>query len=230
MKQALVGTAFILCACGSSQVNNTMPSAPDTGTSEVSDAGPESLPTMDAEDKEVPYQPCVTSFSKPVTYGSADAQKCLVERYCTSSYGDTYLDDLWDNCHLLACQWKLGCQGLKIYCLPDAEQSSPTYADDQCTQPMAMVPVKGGLPVTNYIGLDTTASNADAGPDADWSYCVSIYTLAGPWADDGIMYYLFRQGSNWNCTATGYYPMVPGFKFYYINPTVVDLPSNFVAQ
>lgn len=194
------------------------------------ETGTESSVPVDIGTLDTPYQPCVTSFSKPVTYGSPDAQKCLTERYCTNSYGDTYLDDLWDSCHLLACRWDLACQGLKTYCLPEAEQSSPTYADDQCTSPMAMVPVKGGQPVTNYIGLDTMASNTDAGPDANWNSCVNVYTLGDPWIDDGFMYYRFREGSDWACRSTGYYPMVPGFKFYYINSTAIDVSATFVAQ
>jgi hypothetical protein len=230
MKLGLISLAIasLVCACaiGSSQ---------SPATAQVSDAGLDSQPditapiVVDVPDagQDASYQECATITSKPVTTGSAQAQNCLTEQYCTDSLGQTYLRNLHDSCHDLDCRWALSCSGLKTYCLPENEQSSPEYADDLCTKPIALVAFKNGQPTSKYVGLDQFASNVDAG-DAGWYSCVDIYTITNPWKGTGDMYYLSLDNGTWTCNST--YLQFPGTKMYYLSSSPINTASQFVER
>lgn len=222
-----------MVACTSGPGLSTISQA-DAAEADIPDSGVDtSVSVVDAPDAAVqdataPYQECVSTSTKPVTTGSAVAQRCLTENYCTDSLGQTYLVDLYDSCHNMNCRWGLSCSGLKVYCLPENEQSSPEYADDVCTKPIALAEVKNGTPVSNYVGIDEFASNVDAG-DAGWYSCVNVFAInpTKSWSGD-VMYYLSLENGTWNCNPT--YLNFPGTKMYYLSYSPVNPATLFVEQ
>lgn len=233
MKLGLICLAIAswVCACavGSSESSATPRTSSDAGLDSQPDVtAPVSATITDAgQDVNAPYQTCVTTTTKLVTTGSAQAQQCLTEQYCTDSLGQTYLRNLHDSCHSMDCRWGLSCSGMQIYCLPENEQSSPEYADDACQQAIVLAEFKNGSPVSQYVGLDEFAANTDAGADAGWYSCEDIYTIGKAWVDNGDMYYLSLENGTWTCNPT--YLNFPGTKLYHLG-TKVDPSTHFVEQ
>jgi len=131
------------------------------------------------------------------------------------------------------CNWGLACNGgsPKTFCLPLNDQSSPEYADDSCTKPIAFVALKNGQPVSKYVGLDEYSENLDGGADAGWYSCRNIYTITTPWKDNGEMYYLaksYDDPSTWQCYQT--YINFPGIKLYYLSNNPINPATLFVEQ
>lgn len=216
----------LLCACAngveydpiSNIASDAAPPPPQ------SDAGKAVTPVSDAAittDSAFPtYVPCVTEVSKATAYPR------LTEKVCTDSLDNTYSDGYLDIQLNLKCRWGLTCE-LKTRCLPENDQSSPEYADDTCTKPIAMVVFKNGEPLDKYVGLDQFAVNTDAGTDAGWYSCRNIYTIASPWRDNGTMFYRSLDDGAWTCNPT--YINFLGLKMYYLSSSPID-PSIFVEQ
>lgn len=227
MKLGLI-TLLCLCACGSHRPDSftTGKSDPivDAGLLPApNDAGSDvtvSVPVDAGTDSRYPsYNGCVTHLDSPTAYPR------LTEKTCTDSLGNTYSDGYWDSQLQLMCRFRLSCD-MKVHCLPENEQSSPEYADEACTKPIAMAEYKNGQPVSGYVGLDQYASNQDAG-DAGWYSCMDVYSIASAWKDTGVMYYLSLEAEGWTCLPT--YINFLGTKMYYLSANPVN-PAMFVEQ
>jgi len=235
MKLGLISLALLLCACSSAEKPSSTFVDSDASRVIQPDAGtPTPDPIVDAgvEEEAAPgYQSCATSYTRPVTTGSDQAQRCLTQVYCTDSMNQTYLFHLVDSCHGdMACDWGLACDG-HTYCLPENDQSSPEYADDTCTKPIAFVMFKNGTPASKYVGLDQFIPTSDAGLDAGYTECRNIYTITTPWKDNGEMYYLAKSYSDpnsWECFPT--YVNFPGLKLYYLSKDPINPATLFVQQ
>jgi hypothetical protein len=231
MRLTLIGLMVCLFACSSEIKRPSTFTDSDAGVfSKVDASVPTPTPTyVDAgPDTDLPpvYDPCRVTFNKPVTVGSADAQNCLVERYCADSLGNTALVDMYDTCHSIPCRWGLACNlgDPQVFCLPENVQSSVEYADEICSSPIVLVAFSNGKPQTKFVGL-----SVDLVQEAGVSHCVDIHPIGLPWFDDGNMYYLTRDhdgGTACNFQYIGF----PGLKFYYLNPTSVDPSLYFVKQ
>lgn len=235
MKLGLISLALLLCACSSAErPSSTFVDSDASRVNQPEASTPTPAPIVDAgvEEEAAPgYQACATSNTVPVTTGSDQAQRCLTQVYCTDSLNQTYLVHLIDSCHGdMPCEWGLACDG-HTYCLPQNDQSSPEYADDTCTRPIAFVEFKNGSPVSKYVGLDEFASNTDAGADAGWYSCRNIYTITSQWKDNGEMYYLaksYTDPNSWECFPT--YVNFPGLKLYYLRSTPENPAALFTPQ
>lgn len=224
MKLGLLAFALValFCACANGVEYDPISNVASDAAPPVvqTDAGsPIVTPIADAAvDTKPIYNPCAVKVDKATVYPR------LTEKVCTDSLGQSYLDGFWDSDLKLMCRFRLSCD-MKTRCLPENEQSSPEYANDSCTDTIAMVEFKNGTPVEPYVGLDKYASNTDAG-DAGWYSCVETYSIGRAWVDNGMMYYLSLEDGSWVCNPT--YINFPGLKLYHLG-SLVD-PGIFVEQ
>ncbi len=224
MKTPLLSVLALVGCAGASVPDPVV--APDSAA--PADMAVMPLPHRDmtiSADLQPAYNPCVKVTQVPVTSGSQQAQMCLTNENCTDSLGRTYTDVLYDSCHNIYCQWKLACNNgnPKTFCLPDNEQSSPEYADDSCTIPIALVQILNGKPASRYVGLDNYHSPDGGFSDGGADHCVDDYTIGRPWIGDTP--YAF-WGGMCNPTPIGF----PGIKLYFLSASPVDPSTQFVEQ